>query len=66
MGKIESRLVIVAVLAGMRPINVLDMTYSQHAIIGRSGYTREDVRDVFAIMESAKWDIESIITNEYP
>ena len=50
MGKIESRLVIVAVLAGMRPINVLDMTYSQHAIIGRSGYTREDVRDVFAIM----------------
>lgn len=65
MGKIESRLVVVAVLAGMRPINVLDMTYSQHAIIGSGGYTREDVDDVFAVMKSKKWDIERIITNEY-
>ena len=26
----------------------------------------EDVEDVFAIMESGKWNIESIITDEYP
>lgn len=44
MGKIESRLVMVAVLAGMRPINVLDMTYSQHAIIGSGGYMPQDVK----------------------
>ena len=50
MGKIESRLVVVAVLAGMRPVNILEMTYSQHAIIGSGGYNPEDVEDVFAIM----------------
>ncbi|MBQ8348463.1 MAG: zinc-binding dehydrogenase [Ruminococcus sp.] len=66
MGKIESRLVVVAVLAGMRPINVLDMTYSQHAIIGSGGYMPEDVKDIIAIMSSGKWKIESIITDEYP
>lgn len=66
IGKIESRLVVVAVLAGMRPINVLDMTYSQHAIIGSGGYMPDDVRDVITIMCSGKWDIERIITDEYP
>lgn len=64
--KIESRLVIVAVLAGIRPVNVLDMTYSQHAIIGSGGYMPDDVRDVFEIMQDKRWDIESIITDVYP
>lgn len=27
---------------------------------------REDVRDVMNIMESSRWDIESIITHEFP
>ena len=66
MGKIESRLVVVAVLAGLREINVLDMTYSQHAIIGSGGYMPEDVMDVFAIMQDTRWDIEKIITDVYP
>lgn len=66
MGKIDSRLVVVAVLAGLRPVNILDMTYSQHAIIGSGGYNPEDVADVLTIMESGKWDIESIITDEFP
>lgn len=66
IGKIDSRLVVVAVLAGLRPVNILDMTYSQHAIIGSGGYNPEDVADVLAIMESGKWDIESIITDEFP
>ena len=66
MGKIESRLVVVAVLAGLRKINVLDMTYSQHAIIGSGGYMPEDVEDVFAIMQDARWDVERIITDVYP
>lgn len=66
MGKIESRIVVVAVLAGMRPVDVLSMTYSQHALIGSGGYMPEDVQDVMAIMESGRWDITSIITHEFP
>ncbi len=66
MGKVDSRLVVVAVKAGLRPIDVLAMTYGQHAIIGSGGYMPEDVKDVFAIMESKKWEIERIITDEYP
>lgn len=66
MGKIESRMVIVAVLAGMRPVNILDMTFSQHSIIGSGGYMPEDVKDVMKIMESRKWDIETIITHKFP
>ena len=66
MGKIDSRMVVVAVKACLRPIDVLAMTYGQHAIIGSGGYNPEDVQDVLTIMESGKFDIESIITNEYP
>lgn len=65
-GKIESRMVVVAVLAGKRPVDVLEMTYSQHALIGSGGYFPEDVEDVISVMASHKWDIESIITHEYP
>ena len=66
IGKIESRMVVVAVAAGKRPIDVLEMTYSQHALIGSGGYLPEDVQAVLAGMASGTWDIESIITNEYP
>lgn len=66
MGKIESRLVVVAVRSGLRPINVLDMTYSQHAIIGSGGYFPVDVEDVFHIMQDDRWNIEKIITDVYP
>ena len=66
IGKIVSRMVVVAVLAGKRPVDVLAMTYSQHALIGSGGYFPEDVQDVMTIMASGKWDIESIITHEYP
>ena len=65
MGKIESRMVVVAVLAGKRPVDVLGMTYSQHALIGSGGYFPIDVEDVISVMAGGKWDIESIITHEY-
>lgn len=65
MGKIESRMVVVAVRAGKRPVDVLEMTYSQHALIGSGGYQPEDVEDVIAVMAQKKWDIGSIITDEY-
>ncbi len=66
MGKIESRMVTVAVLAGKRPVDILSLTFSQYALIGSGGYMPEDVRDVMKIMESGKWDIDSIITHEFP
>ena len=66
LGKVDSRLVVVAVKAGLRPVDVLTMTYGQLALIGSGGYNPEDVRDVLAIMESGRWDIESIITQVYP
>lgn len=65
-GKMDSRLVIVAVGANERSVNVLGMTFGQLAIIGSGGYTPDDVKDVMAIMESGRWDIERIITHEYP
>lgn len=66
MGKVESRMVVVAVLAGKRPVDILQMTFAQHALIGSGGYKEEDVQDVMEIMKSNRWDIESIITHIYP
>lgn len=66
MGKVESRMVVVAVLAGKRPVDILQMTFAQHALIGSGGYMEEDVQDVMKIMKSNRWDIESIITHIYP
>ena len=65
MGSVGSRMVVVAVKAGMRPVDVLAMTFGQHALIGSGGYMPEDVRDVMSMMESGRWDIESIITHEF-
>lgn len=64
-GKVDSRLVVVAVGTNERNVNILGMTFGQLAIIGSGGYTPEDVKDVMAIMEMGKWDIEKIITHEY-
>ncbi len=65
MGMLESRMVVVAVRAGKRPVDVLEMTYSQHALIGSGGYMPEDVEAVLEVMSQGKWDIGSIITDEY-
>ena len=66
MGKLFSRMVVVAVRAGMRPVDVLHMTYAQQALIGSGGYMPEDVETVMRIMAGGRWDIESLITHEYP
>lgn len=65
-GKVDSRMVMVAVGSSPRPIDILGMTFGQLAIIGSGGYNPEDVQDVMAMMESGRWDIERIITHEYP
>lgn len=66
MGKIGSRMVVVAVSAGIKEVDILHMTYAQQELIGSGGYMPEDVQDVMRIMESGRWDIESIITHEFP
>lgn len=65
-GKVEARLVLVAVNNAVRNLNLLDLTYSSKSIIGSGGYRPEDVRDVMDIMKSGRWAIDSIITGEYP
>lgn len=65
-GKIESRFVSVAVNNSLRQLDLLHMTYAQKSIIGSGGYMPEDVRDVMRMMEIGRWDMESIITHEFP
>lgn len=65
-GKIISRFVSVAVNNKPRQLDLLHMTYAQKSIIGSGGYFPEDVRDVMAIMASSAWDLETIITQEFP
>lgn len=65
-GKIESRFVSVAVNNSIRQVDLLHLTYSQKSIIGSGGYFPEDVRDVMAMMASGRWDLESLITHEFP
>lgn len=64
-GKIASRYVIVAVNNALRQIDLLHLTYSSKSISGAGGYTPEDVAEVMDIMVSGRWNIESIITQEF-
>lgn len=49
-----------------RSVDLLHMTYAQQSIIGSGGYMPEDVYDVQKIMACGEWDLESIITHEFP
>lgn len=49
-----------------RTIDLLHTTYVQQSMIGSGGYMPEDVRDVQEIMSCGKWDLERIITHEFP
>lgn len=65
-GKIISRFVAVAVNNKPRQIDLLHMTYAQKSIIGSGGYFPEDVRDVFSIMTSGRWDLSAMVTHQFP
>lgn len=39
------------------------MTYAQQSMIGSGGYMPEDVQE---ITSCGKWDLERIITHEFP
>ncbi len=64
-GKIDARLVLVAVNNGKRELNLLDFVYSSQSLIGSGGYRPEDVTDVLEIMKSKRWDLKKMITEEY-
>ena len=66
MGKIGSRFVAVAVNKALRQVDLLHLTYAQKSIIGSGGYMPEDVTTVMEIMAGGAWDVESIITHEFP
>jgi len=66
LGKIESQFVSVAVNNQPRTIDLLHMTYAQQSLIGSGGYMPEDAQDVQEILASGKWDLERIITHEFP
>lgn len=65
-GKYNSRMVLVAVGSSKREVDILGLTFGQKSITGSGGYTPEDVRDVLDIMSCGKWDIEKLITDEFP
>ena len=65
-GKYNSKMVLVAVGKNKREVDILGLTFGQKSITGSGGYTPEDVEDVLNIMKSGKWDIEKLITHEYP
>lgn len=65
-GKIESRYVSVAVNKALRSLDMLHLTYSQKSIIGSGGYMPEDVATVMEIMKSGRWELERMITHEFP
>ncbi|MBO5452109.1 MAG: zinc-binding dehydrogenase [Lachnospiraceae bacterium] len=65
-GKYNGKMVLVAVGKNKREVDILGLTFGQKSITGSGGYTPEDVEDVLNIMKSGKWDIEKLITHEYP
>lgn len=65
-GKYNSKMVMVAVGTSQREVDILGLTFGQKSIAGSGGYTPQDVADVMKIMKSGKWDIEQLITHEFP
>ena len=66
LGKVEAKYTTVAVNNNLRNIDLLRITYSSQLICGSGGYRPEDVETVMEIMKSHQWDIEKMITAEFP
>ena len=65
-GKIGSRLVSMTATDLCCPIDLGELTASRKSIIGAGDSLPEDVQDVVSLMASGVWDIESLITHEFP
>lgn len=66
IGKIFSRMVIVAVYAEPAPLDLASLVFSSHSLIGSGGYLPEDVKTVFAILEQEGSSLGAIVTHEFP
>lgn len=66
LGKFDARMVMVAVYDAPVPVNMSQLAFAQHSITGSGGYRPEDVRIVLELMEGGRYDIDSIITQEFP
>lgn len=66
IAKRDAVLSVVGIHYGPRELNLMMLTFSGHKIVGSPGYDFEDVRIVFDIMKSGKFDLDSIVTQEYP
>lgn len=66
IAKLFARFVIVGVQHKPVEINFIPLTYAQYEFIGSGGYMSEDVIDVMNIMASGQYDLEKVITHEYP
>lgn len=64
-GKLESRFVVVGVHSARQEIDLLELTYASKTIFGSGGYFPEDVTDVFKIMTSNAYNIDTIVTHEF-
>ena len=66
MSKFGGTFVRVAVNKKPVTVDMLQLVFSEQSIIGSGGYTPQDVEDVLGIMASGRWDLESVITQDYP
>ncbi|WP_416957342.1 zinc-dependent alcohol dehydrogenase [Streptomyces sp. Agncl-13] len=66
MGKIFSRMVVVGVHHESVPVNLSTLAYAHQSLIGSGGYFPEDVDTVMEVMAGKEFDIESIVTHEFP
>ncbi len=65
MAKYGCKLVIAGVHHEPVPVDLSQITFFDIQIIGSAGYHPQDVLTVFEIMESGKFDLESLITQEF-
>ena len=63
--KVDARMVCVAVSKGARTVDILSLVYASKTIAGSGGYRPQDVCDAMDIMASGRWDIASLITQEF-
>jgi threonine dehydrogenase-like Zn-dependent dehydrogenase len=65
-GKLNSIFTVVGLHHKPLSVNVLFLTFGSKTIQGSGGYTPNEVNLVLEIMRSNKFDLEALITQEYP
>lgn len=65
VGKMGSRLVVVAVHGTPVPVAFDQLAFAQHSLDGAGGYTPEDVREVIALLASGRYPVEQLVTHEF-